>query len=407
MPRQSVVPGFRFDGKRGRACFEVTLPGTSGRFRRRKTVDAATRDQALTLFRQFRAAVLAGQSGEPEVFSDFVGRFWPLIQMRLAPRTASYEKAVVDTILVPFFGPYRLEGINAALVRDFGALLRSREYAASTSNRIISVLRKVLNDAVARDVIKEFPARGRLPREREQALRLELSEDERSRFLNAFESEPSFRRHFSEHRPASRVVSSSHFGGTPRVFGGGLRPEGEAVGYYFERFRLIKPVFVVALETGLRRADLLGLRWGSVDLSEGWIRVSVRKTGREAIVPISEACREALLVCRSRRVFRDRVFVDGEGQPLSWTTIHRHFELAKKLAGITRRFRFHDLRHTFGSTLASRGVSLQVIAKALGHASVKMSERYARPSEESLQAIRMALNSSPAKSPQSTTKPQK
>ncbi len=188
-----------------------------------------------------------------------------------------------------------------------------------------------------------------------------------------------------------------------RVFGGGPRPEGEALGCYFRRFRETKPFFVIALETGLRRGDLLRLRWGSVDLAEGWIRVTIEKTRREAVVPISRACREALLECRRRAVLSELVFVNAGGQPLSWTTVQRQFELAKKLAGITRRFRFHDLRHTFGSTLASQGVSLQVIAKALGHSSIRMSERYARPSFESLREIKRALDSARVSPPRQQT----
>jgi site-specific recombinase XerD len=66
---------------------------------------------------------------------------------------------------------------------------------------------------------------------------------------------------------------------------------------------------------------------------------------------------------------------------------------AKKIAGITCRCRFHDLRHSFASRLASKGVSLQVIAKALGHTSSSTAERYARPNEEALQTVRDALDS--------------
>jgi hypothetical protein len=131
MPRQSVVPGFCFDGKRRRACFEVTLPGTGGRLRRRKTVKASTRDEALNLFRQFRAAVLSERNAKPEFFSDYVQLFWPMIRMRLGAKTAEEESLVVEKILIPFFGSYRLEKINAALIRDFVALLRSQSYAAS------------------------------------------------------------------------------------------------------------------------------------------------------------------------------------------------------------------------------------------------------------------------------------
>ncbi len=73
-------------------------------------------------------------------------------------------------------------------------------------------------------------------------------------------------------------------------------------------------------------------------------------------------------------------------------TLEAYFAIAKEVAGIKRRLRFHDLRHTFASRLASRGVSIQVIAKALGHTSVAMSQRYAKPSDEAMNAIVAALS---------------
>jgi hypothetical protein len=54
---------------------------------------------------------------------------------------------------------------------------------------------------------------------------------------------------------------------------------------------------------------------------------------------------------------------------------------------------FHDLRNKFARRLASGSVSIQVIAKALGHSTVAMSERYARPSEEAMKSILSALDS--------------
>lgn len=137
MPRQSVVPGFRFDGRRKRVWFEVTMPGTDGRIRRRKTLKVFTRDEALKRFRQFRAATLAQRIAEPKTLSEYVARFWPLIRARLGAKTAEYETSVVEKVLDPFFGSYPLAKINAALVRDFVAFLQSRSYAASTINRTI------------------------------------------------------------------------------------------------------------------------------------------------------------------------------------------------------------------------------------------------------------------------------
>jgi integrase len=125
----------------------------------------------------------------------------------------------------------------------------------------------------------------------------------------------------------------------------------------------------------------------------------MRKTKREAVIPISAACRGALSELYQRSVLAEFVFVRDDGRPQSWTMVKKTFELAKLLAGITRRCRFHDLRHTFGCRLASGGVSIQVIAKAMGHSSVQMTERYARPSEESLREIRRVLDTQKAKTP--------
>lgn len=86
------------------------------------------------------------------------------------------------------------------------------------------------------------------------------------------------------------------------------------------------------------------------------------------------------------------VFVTESLRPYSAKPIQRYFQRAKAIAGIDRKFRFHDLRHTFGLNLASAGVSLQVIARCLGHSTTKMAERYARPSEESLRAVVSALD---------------
>ncbi|MCC6129325.1 MAG: tyrosine-type recombinase/integrase [Acidobacteria bacterium] len=57
-----------------------------------------------------------------------------------------------------------------------------------------------------------------------------------------------------------------------------------------------------------------------------------------------------------------------------------------------RRFRFHDLRHTSASRLASSGVPMQLIVRAFAHTSIRTCERYARPSEEALRVVRDALD---------------
>jgi integrase len=221
---------------------------------------------------------------------------------------------------------------------------------------------------------------------------LELSLEERSRFLAAFDDERGFRRLVHDTNAAGRLVSSAVFA-RPRRFGAGRRADGVATAFAYQRFRVSKPLFVVALETGLSQSDLLALAWPSVNLREGWIRVARRKTKRQAIIPISDACREALSECRRKPLVGREVFLTIEGRPYSVATINRYFKKTKKIAGIERRFRFHDLRHSFGSFLASKGISIQLIQQALGHSTVALTERYARPSVEALHAVRKALDS--------------
>jgi integrase len=121
----------------------------------------------------------------------------------------------------------------------------------------------------------------------------------------------------------------------------------------------------------------------------------MQKTQLEAEIPMSAACRAALLTCRQKNVVSEYVFVGGNGKRFSVTRIRRVFLLAKRLAGITRRLRPHDLRHTFGCRLADHNISLQKIAKALGHTTTRMAERYARPSEDAMREITRALDAEP------------
>jgi integrase len=159
------------------------------------------------------------------------------------------------------------------------------------------------------------------------------------------------------------------------------------VTYAFERFQWSRPLFVLALYTGLRRSDLRLLKWESVDLSAGLIRLVMRKTKSPVLLPIVPKVRAVLDTCRKRTVMSAYVLLTPDGKPSSESTIKRYFKTAKALAGITSRFRFHDQRHTF----ASKGINSFTLRDLLGHTSTSTTERYARPSTEALEAVIRAL----------------
>lgn len=392
------VPGFSYDARRRLARLVLYVPGQKGKTRRKRTLHGITRDEALRLYGKFKDEVsrrsvdqVPRPLGRHLTFREFIERYLDRIAGGLSAKTARNYGYTLEKHLIPVFGDLPLDRISSSAVQDFIADLKKREYSPSSIADYVRVLKVFLYQAVEREEIETFPLRRRLKLEKIVLPCLELTPEEKERFLGAFGNEKAFREKLLRCRTRGKIATSPRFR-TPRVFGGSMRPGGEAAGIYFERFRASKPLFAVALETGLRRSDLLNLRWTSLDFQNGWIRVRTQKTKEDVTIPISAACRQALLECRNRPIVSDRVFLEETGSPLSETRVRRHFAIAKEIAGITRRFRFHDLRHTFASTLASRGVSLQVIAKALGHTSVKMSERYARPSQEAMEAIRGALD---------------
>jgi len=380
-----------YDKYTGRAVFEVILPGTGSRRRVRTVVQTASYADTLAQLAAFREHALTpkapttateGEAGMP-TFVRYVAMWWSLLAERLAPGTAAYETPIVEGPLTKFFGPFRLDKINSALLKDFAARLAKDGYAPSSRNRILSILRKLLRDAVAREILSAYPLRERLPRAKETPLQLELTNEERTKFLAAFENETNFKALVVSEAVKGKVVECSRFR-APRLFGGGLTDKG--AGRYFTRFRLAKSLYIVALETGLRRGDLLELRWAAVhlDTEDGWIELVTTKTDTPVVIPLTTACRDALLDCKRRSIVSEFVFVTETGHPYSVTTVIRYFALAKRLAGITRRCRLHDLRHTFGSTWASAGISLKLIADVMGHASCRMTERYARVNRKAL-----------------------
>jgi integrase len=391
------LPGFSYDARKKRAVFDGYVPGTHGRVRRQRTVENVTRDKALTEWRTFRADLQSGRAVEgPLTLRDFVARYYDVIAARHEESTRVTQRSIIKNHLLRYFGDTYLDAITTIRVTDLMADMRNRNCSAAYVNDTVRLLKMLLRQAVERDVIADYPIRKRVPKEKEAPLRLELRADERARFFATFDDEAAFRRHVDSRRQLGPTKESSHFG-TARRFGGGLRGESKATGRYFERFRELREFFVIAVETGLRnQSDLRNLRWEQVDLEAGFIRVLMQKTQLEAEIPISSACRQALLACRARR--RDEtayVFVDASGKRYSTTRIRRTFRLAKALASITRRLRPHDLRHTFGCRLASKSVSLQIIAKALGHTTTRMAERYARPSQAAMRAVINALDGDP------------
>lgn len=134
-----------------------------------------------------------------------------------------------------------------------------------------------------------------------------------------------------------------------------------------------KLLLVMALNTGMRKNEMLNLLWKDIDLTTRLIHIEESKSDERRSVPINNVLLSAL---NSAEKKSEKVFFDSTLQ--TWVA---KFQVYLKKCGI-KNFRFHDLRHTFASWLAIKGVSLYTIKELLGHKSIEMTQRYAHLSPD-------------------------
>lgn len=189
------------------------------------------------------------------------------------------------------------------------------------------------------------------------------------------------------------------------------------------RKHYLHPLWALELATGLRRGELLGLRWQDVYLESGIIQIrqaitivkgapvvgepktdaSKRRMGIPA--DIVQALRDHRVTWEGRRDRAvhwegDLVFCTRNGKPLNPNNVYRHLYPLMEQAGVPK-IRLHDARHTHGTILVSKGVSIRAVADRLGHSKTSVTlNTYAHvlPTmrDEALEAIEEALFRAPA-----------
>jgi integrase len=145
----------------------------------------------------------------------------------------------------------------------------------------------------------------------------------------------------------------------------------------------LQPVIQFALATGLRKSNILQLRWANVDLARRqlWVHPDDAKGGKAIGIPLNGLAMQVLNACRGQHT--EFVF-SVEGRPYRWID-HRTWQRACNDAGVPG-LRFHDLLHTWASWLAQAGVDPQHLKTLGGWSTLAMVERYSHLNVEHLQA---------------------
>jgi integrase len=229
--------------------------------------------------------------------------------------------------LAPVFGHKPLHLITK---RDIEAYSRERasKVKGATVNRELALLRHLFNIAIEKGYTDNNPARG----------------------FKKFPEVPWRHKFFFSESEIEKLISAS----APHL----------------------RPILAVAFGTGLRKGDILGLKWTDVDLERGIISIQMQKTGEPIEIPLIPMLRDLLREMKSRAASSLFVFSLGSsGQGIG--DIKTAFRAALRRSGlITKGYRFHDIRRTFARMLYNQGVILTKIQRLLGHKSVLTTERY-------------------------------
>ena len=336
----------RYAGIDGKTIFESTRTGERSGTKLKEAED---------LLHERKAEVLKGKQPEKKkpipnvLFKNFVPEY-----LKWAKRQRAYkQKSTLVNQLKEIFGNYPLRAFNGRLLEQYQTERLEKGNKPGTVNRHITVIKHMMSKAVEWEMVEEEVSK------RVHKVKMLEENNRRLRYLSSEECQ--------------KLIE---------VCGKNTRP-----------------IVIMALNTGMRRGEILSLRWDNVDLRHGFILLEKTKNGDRREIPINTTLRTTLEAL-PRRLDGGPVFFNPETDK-AYGDIKTGFNNACKRAKI-KDFHFHDLRHTFASHLVMAGVDITTVKELLGHKTLTMTLRYAHlaPSHK-VKAVDI-LDSTLSKSPNYT-----
>lgn len=156
----------------------------------------------------------------------------------------------------------------------------------------------------------------------------------------------------------------------------------------------LRAILSCALNTGMRKSEILTLKWSNVDLDNNVITLEQinTKTKTNRRIPINSFLRKLLLEQKLKSGGSEYVFLNSDGNPYKRNdSIKRAYEGALMRAEI-KDLRFHDLRHTVATRMIEAGASIVAVSRILGHSDIKMTMRYSHPDSSLKEAVELLTN---------------
>lgn len=269
-------------------------------------------------------------------FEDFADEY---LELHCKPNNKSWHKSDFFNLqnLKKYFSgkylheitPKDIEGYKAARLKEVSRAPTKKKISPATINRILNCLSSLYNRAIEWGKTKENPM---------SKVKLFKVANIRIRYLE----------------------------------------KGEIVKLVANCDKHLRSIVAVALNTGMRKSEILNLKWQDCDFRLGIIHLLNTKNGEKSECPMNEQTKTALIRVR-KHPESSYIFCNSAGKP--YTDIRKSFFTALKNSDITD-FRFHDLRHTFASHLVMSGVDLNTVRELLRHKSLKMTLRYSHLSPD-------------------------
>lgn len=301
---------------------------------------ALTASQARLQAKQLAAEVAAGRDPQDSkraqraipLFREFAQQY---LEMTVK-LSIDQDAAKIRDVLNPHWGSKPINAIKTTDVRRLLSALSERRTPA-TVNRYRSLIVTIFNRAIEYGALETNPAAPVKPLEENNKRERFLSPSEILAFLQALDNQP---------------------------------------GNAANAIRLM-------LFTGIRKGNVLRMKWDEVNLAEREWLIPKTKSGRSHRVPLNESAVGALeSQLRFREAENPYVF-PGNKKGTCLTTVHNVWVKVRDEIGLTN-CRLHDLRHTFASHLTMATGDLPAVAKLLGHQSTAMTARYAHLANDHL-----------------------
>lgn len=323
--------------------WEARVPDGRGGYRTASGQDEGdVRRRYRDLLRQRSQAISSSRRRGGERLRDYLPRWLDEVAaMRVRPRTLQGHREIVDNHLLPRLGRYRLdELVPGDVQRLVSALTRTK--APQTVHNIVRVLSSAMQDALREGLVDRNVARlVVLPRRSGESLP-SLSVADVRRFLTATKAHPHW------------------------------------------------PIWVLAATTGMRRSEVISLRWQDYDEQAGTITVAgtyrfvgydqdgdmvfrfeepkTARSRRTLVLP--SLARSALAIQKARATSATNIFARPTGHPISPDYVTHVFGLAIKAHGFPA-VRLHSLRHSAAMTMLDRlGGDLRAVSATLGHSTI-------------------------------------